>query len=182
MGESFINMSESNLYWTNPDWQKQAHDWIRAEAGRQSIHITGAIEQFHMYPWSTVLRVPTSEGALFFKATAAETVYEAALTQKLAGWVPDCMPELVAVDPARGWMLMCDGGEQLRASIRPTRDLSPWNPVITRYAEVQIGLANHFSRCLLGFPDHRLAHCRLYAIAQKEESLLIDHEKDGSGE
>ncbi len=172
--------SEPRLYWTNPDWQKQAHDWIRAETRHQSIRITGEIEQPHMYPWSTVLRVPTNEGMLFFKATAAETVYESTLTERLAGWYPDCMPELVAVDTRRGWMLMRDGGEQLRASIRPTRDVSPWNPVITRYAEVQIKLAEHILELLaLGIPDHRLAALpALYLqLLQDEESLLIDQEK-----
>jgi hypothetical protein len=133
-----------------------------------------------MYPWSTVLRVPTNEGTLFFKATAAETVYESALTERLAGWYPDCMPELVAVEALRGWMLMRDGGEQLRLSIRPTKDVTPWNPVITRYAEVQVGLAKHVPELLaLGIPDHRLAGLpALYTqLLNEEESLLIDQEK-----
>lgn len=168
------------LLWQDADWQKKAHTWIQAEAARHSIHVTGEIEQPHMYPWSTVLRAPTDQGMLFFKATAAETVYEAALTQKLTGWYPDCMPELVAVDTTRGWMLMRDGGEQLRASIRPTKDLSPWNPVITRYAEVQIGLADHLLELLaLEIPDHRLASLpALYTqLLRDQESLLIDREK-----
>ncbi|HET9910669.1 MAG TPA: phosphotransferase [Anaerolineales bacterium] len=168
------------LLWQDPDWQKQAHEWIRAESARQSIRLTSEIEQPHMYPWSTVLRVPSNEGTLFFKATAAETVYESALTEKLADWYPDCMPELVAVDPKRGWMLMRDGGEQLRLSIRPTKDVTSWNPVIARYAEVQIGLAKHVLELLaLGVPDHRLAVLpALYTqLLNNEESLLIDQEK-----
>ncbi|RPJ23568.1 MAG: hypothetical protein EHM33_20515 [Chloroflexi bacterium] len=172
--------TQITLLWQDPDWQKHAQAWIQAEAARQSIRITGEIEQPHMYPWSTVLRVPTNEGMLFFKATAAETVYESALTEKLAGWYSDCMPELVAVDTARGWMLMRDGGEQLRLSIRPTRDLAPWNPVISRYSEVQLGLAEHLIQILsLGIPDHRLAVLpALYSqLLAQEESLLIDQEK-----
>jgi aminoglycoside/choline kinase family phosphotransferase len=126
------------------------------------------------------MRVLSNEGTLFFKATAAETVYESALTQKLAGWYPDSMPELIAVDMTRGWMLMRDGGEQLRASIRPTQDIQPWEPVITRYAELQIGLAEHVSEVLaLGIPDHRLATLpRLFSgfLAEKDH-LMIDQEK-----
>src|SRR5690606_30801787 len=122
-----------------------------------SIRITGEIEQPHAYAWSTVLHVPTDQGKLFFKATAPETIYEAALTQSLARWFPDCMPDLVAVEPRRGWMLMRDGGEQLRASIRPTKNIEPWKPVIKRYAEVQIGLAQHVTEILsLRVPDYRL--------------------------
>jgi len=99
-----MSSTPSQLRWHNPDWQKQAHAWIRSEAERNSIQITGEIEQPHAYAWSTVMRVPSSEGTLFFKATASETIYEIALTEKLAGWFPDCMPDLVAVDTARGWM------------------------------------------------------------------------------
>jgi aminoglycoside/choline kinase family phosphotransferase len=126
------------------------------------------------------MRVSSNEGMLFFKATASETIYEIALTEKLAGWFPDCMPELVAVDTARGWMLMRDGGEQLRASIRPTQDIKPWEPVITQYAELQIGLAEHVNEILaLSIPDHRLSALpALYTqLLADTDSLLIDQEK-----
>ena len=172
--------TQPQLPWHDQAWQKQAQAWIHAEAQKNSIDITGEIEQPHMYPWSTVLRVLSNEGTLFFKATAPETIYESALTQKLAEWYPDCMPELIAVDTARGWMLMRDGGRQLRAAIRPTRDIKPWEPVITRYAELQIGLVDHVSEILaLGIPDHR-PHV-LPALYEKllldEASLMIDQEK-----
>lgn len=172
--------SELKLKWEDSNWQKQAHEWIRAETNHHSIQITGEIEQPHVYPWSTVMRVPTNEGTLFFKATAMETVYESALTQMLAAWFPDCMPDLVAVDTTRGWILMRDGGEQLRASIRPTQDIKPWEPVITKYAELQIGLAGHVSEILaLGIPDHRpAALSALYRqLLADKESLMIGQEK-----
>jgi len=171
---------QSRLLWQDPAWRKQATDWIQAETARQSIRIIGEIEQPHVYPWSTVLRIPSNEGTLFFKSTAAETVYEAALTQALATWYPDWMPEFVAVDAARGWMLMRDGGEQLRASIRPTQDIAPWRPVILRYAEVQVGLAEHVTELLsLSIPDHRLIILPpLYSqLLADQESLMIDQEK-----
>ena len=170
----------SQLRWQDPDWRKQVNDWIHAETKRHSIEITGEIEQPHVYAWSTVMHIPTDQGKLFFKATAPETIYEAALTQALANWFPDCMPEFVAVDPRRGWMLMRDGGEPLRASIRPTKDLAPWKPVIARYAEVQIGLAEHVTELLsLRLPDHRLSVLPglFTQLLADEESLMIDQEK-----
>ena len=122
------------------------------------------------------MRVSSNEGVLFFKATAPETMHEIALTQKLAEWYPDDMPKLIAVDTTLGWMLMRDGGEPLRASIRPMKDIKPWKPVIRRYAELQIGLAEHVDEILaLGIPDHRLAALSpLYSqLLANEESLLI---------
>jgi phosphotransferase family enzyme len=172
--------TESQLRWHDPDWRRAAHEWIRAEANRQSIQLIGEIEQPHAYAWSTVMRVPSNEGMLFFKATALETVYEAALTQKLVGWFPDCMPEILAVDLPRGWMLMRDGGEQLRAFVRPTQDIKPWESVLTRYAELQIGLVEHLSEVLaLGIPDHRLAVLpSLYSqFLTEKDDLMIDQEK-----
>jgi len=173
-------VSESQLRWQDPKWLDQAHTWIRAQCAEQNIAVTGSIEQPHIYPWSTVLHVPTNEGTLFFKATAPETIYEIALTQTLADWYPDSMPELVATDTTRGWMLMRDGGEPLRASIRPAKDTAPWKPVIARYAELQIDLAKHVPELLaLGIPNHGLA--TLPALFERlltdEASLLIDQPK-----
>ena len=171
---------QTQFLWQDPDWRKQVNDWIHAETKRHSIQITGEIEQPHMYAWSTVLHVPTDQGTLFFKATAPETIYEAALTQALSNWYPDCMPAFVSVDAGRGWMLMRDGGEQLRASIRPTQDIVPWQPVILRYAEVQVGLAEHVTELLsLRLPDHRLSVLPglFTQLLADEESLMIDQER-----
>jgi hypothetical protein len=172
--------NQSQLIWQDPDWRKQVTAWISEHMASHSIRLTGEIEQPHMYAWSTVLHVPTDQGKLFFKATAPETIQEAALTQALSTWFPDCMPELVAVDSGRGWMLMRDGGEQLRASIRPTKDLTPWQPIIQRYAEVQIGLTEHITELLsLRLPDHRLQVLPglFRKLVAEEQSLMIDQEK-----
>jgi hypothetical protein len=170
----------SQLLWQDLDWKKQVREWIHAQAQGHSILVTGEIEQPHMYAWSTVLHVPTDQGKLFFKATTHETIYEAALTQALARWFPDCMPEFVAVDAGRGWMLMRDSGEQLRASIRPTKDIAPWKPVIKRYAEVQIGLSEHITEMLsLRIPDHRLSvlPTLFNQLLADESNFMIDQEK-----
>ena len=116
------------LPWQDPDWMKHAHAWIHAEAQRHSIHVTGEIEQPHLYPWSTVLTVPAEEGRLFFKATALETIFEAALTQKLAEWQPDCMPELVSGRRAR-----------LDADARWRRAASPFHTTDTGYPALVAG-------------------------------------------
>ena len=172
--------SQSPRIWQDPAWRKQVTEWIHEELQRHSLRITGEIEQPRMLAWSTVLHVPTDQGKLFFKATAPETIYEAALTQALANWFPDCMPELIAVEAGRGWMLTRDGGEQLRATIRPTKDLVPWQPVILRYAQVQVGLAEHLTELLsLRLPDNRLNVLPgLFSeLLADEESLMIDQEK-----
>lgn len=173
-------MNESILHWQDPNWLNQAHDWIRTEAGKHNIKIIAEIEQPHIYPWSTVLKVSTNEGTLYFKATAPETVYESALTEKLAELYPKATPELIATDTTRGWMLMRDAGEPLRASIRPTKDVTPWKPVIKLFSEVQVGCVEHVPELLaLGIPDWRLTHLpKLYTeLLNDTDSILVDQPK-----
>ena len=172
--------TESSLHWQDPAWQKEVHEWIYAQVGKHGISMSGDIEQPHIYPWSTVLRIPTDQGMLFFKATAPETVYESALTQKLAELYPRALPEFIATDTTHGWMLMRDGGEALRASIRPTKDIKPWKPVIKLFSEVQLSCVEHVPELLaLGIPDWRLAHLpRLYKeLLANGDSMLVDQSK-----
>ena len=173
--------ADQALLWRSSAWRKQAEDWIRAETSRNGIHVDGPIEQPHLYPWSTVLRIPSSAGVLFFKATAPETRYEAALTETLARWQPDCTPELVSVDRGLGWMLMHDGGQQLRSFIRPTRDPTAWGPVIERFAELQIGMVDHVTELLdMGVPDWRLSRLpNLYSEFLEDGQILCVDEPKG---
>lgn len=53
---------------------------------------------------------------------------------------------------------MRDAGRRLRDTIRPTRDIRPWLPVLPLYAEMQIELAARVPELLsLGVPDRRLS-------------------------
>ncbi len=163
---------KSDVLWTQPDWLKQATEWIRAELDRHGIRVNGAIEQPHVRPWSTVLRVPTSGGDVYFKAVPPTLGHEMAITQQLARWRPDCMPQILATDLSRGWMLMADGGTRLRSIIQSTRDIKPWKSALPVYAELQIEMASRVGELLtLGAPDRRLA-----ALPGQYEGLLNDAE------
>jgi hypothetical protein len=69
------------LPWTSPEWLAEATTWIR-----QRAEVVGEIEQPHVRWWSTVLRVSTTGGDLYFKAVAPLHRFEAALT----GCSPSC--------------------------------------------------------------------------------------------
>src|SRR5439155_16178741 len=109
-------------------------------------------------PWSTVLRLPTSAGAVWFKANHPSLAHEAGVVALIARRRPDLVPELLAADLERGWMLMSDGGERLREVIARERDLSRWLELLPRYAELQIDLVGGADELVaLGAPDRRLA-------------------------
>lgn len=168
--EQSVADQDSRLPWARPGWFEQAIAWIHAELERQNIRVSGTIDQPHVRPWSTVLRVPTSEGDVYFKATMPVLAHEPALTRALSRWRPDVMLQLLATDLGRGWMLMADGGTRLREVIRADRDLRHWEALLPIYAELQIELSGRLHELLaLGAPDRRLA-----ALPAQYERLLAD--------
>ena len=80
--------------WTDPLWLAEAHEWIHAEVARLDLGAVGAIDQHHVRPWSTVMRVPTESGDVYFKANAAALQHEAAAVTLIAAHRPDCVPPL----------------------------------------------------------------------------------------
>jgi aminoglycoside/choline kinase family phosphotransferase len=141
------------MQWTDPDWLAEAHAWIAAH-----VSPTGEIEQPHVRPWSTVMRVPTADGAVWFKANSPQQRFEAALVGVLASERPDVVPPLVAVDLDRGWMLMADAGERLREIAARERSYARWLEILPLMAGVQIDLARRADELVaLGVPDLRLA-------------------------
>jgi hypothetical protein len=150
---SYVRQVWSRLPWTQREWLAEAAAWIRAR-----VAVTGEIEQPHVRWWSTVLRVPTAEGDLFFKAVAPIHRFEAALTARLSVLQPGRVTEVVDVDPERGWFLMRDGGTRLRELLESPADLHHWERVLPEYARLQLEVALHADEFLaLGTPDERLA-------------------------
>ena len=140
--------------WTDPEWLAEAEAWIRANAPGA----VQAIEQPHVRPWSTALRVETSDGVVWFKANGPSQVQEAPVTDLLAGIRPDLLPELLAWDGGAGWMLVRDAGERLRELVARERSLGRWLDALPRYAELQLAVAPAADELVeRGAPDRRLA-------------------------
>jgi hypothetical protein len=149
----------SALLWTQPEWLNQAQSWIESALAQHGIQTYGAVEQPHIRPWSTVLRVPTRSGDYFFKASAKALRHEAALTQKLSHWQPRSTPRVLAADVERGWLLLADGGTRLRDLLRSEADLRLWEMILPSYAELQIECAHRQDQLwATGLPDRRLAN------------------------
>lgn len=158
------------MRWFEPDWREEAETWIRERA-----RVTGSIEQPHVYPWATAMRVPTAEGDLWFKAVGAGHLFEPRLTTLLAEAFPGRVTDVIEIDAERGWMLMRDAGTRLRELERA--GLSDWEAVLPRYAEIQIGMAARIAELLdLGVPDQRLAGLAndVEALLDDDRALLLD--------
>jgi hypothetical protein len=131
--------------WTTGGWRERVLAWVE----EQGVHPRGQVTQPRLTPWSTALRVPTADGAVWFKAAGPGCAFEARLLQALAAYGSPYVVTPLAVDVARGWLLLPDCGPTLRE--RGTT-LADWELVLPRYAELQRSLEH---RALPGVDDLR---------------------------
>lgn len=92
--------------WARDGWRGELRSWLDDEAARLGRRVV-ALEQVKTWGISTVLRVGTDRGDLWFKVSAALPLFvnEAVVTQRLAERFPGLVPAPVAVDAERGWLL-----------------------------------------------------------------------------
>jgi hypothetical protein len=127
----------------------ELHEWLAGHG----VEPTGAIETIHERPWSTVLLVPTAEGDLFLKQEQPVQEYEVALTVALASRWPDRVPEVVAADLERSWLLTRDGGTRIADS----GEFDAFPRALELYGELQVGEVAHVEELLeIGLRDLRL--------------------------
>jgi hypothetical protein len=151
--------------WTRPGWYAEALPWIdeHLDAPR-----TGVPAQVRSWGLSNVLRCPTSKGDVYFKAIAHSSTirpvsddalpllfaHEPRLLRHLADERPDLVPEPVAIDDARAWMLLPDLGPMLAAET----DVDVWIRAIRGHAQLQRGYADQPDKLLeFSCVDRRLA-------------------------
>jgi hypothetical protein len=115
----------------------------------------GEIVQVYVRSWSTVMRVPSDRGLLFFKASGPPQAMEVAIVNLLSKWRTDVVAPL-ASDERLAWMLMRDGGTRLRELPQNT-DVEMWTRVVAEYADLQRTVAEHVDELLAaGARDFRL--------------------------
>ncbi|HUP28223.1 MAG TPA: hypothetical protein VM409_07295, partial [Chloroflexia bacterium] len=104
--------------WAREGWLPGAEAWIRQELERLGIKVTGDVEQDKTWSISCLLRVPTDQGTVYFKAVPAIFAQEPLITKALAECFPGLVPEPLAInvgDPEQSWMLLADiGGVEMR--------------------------------------------------------------------
>ena len=160
-----------------PEIQLNETTWIEQSLQQRGINITGEITETHIRPWSTVLRVPTAAGDVYFKAVSPAFAFEPPITQALYRWRPDCVTEVFTVDAQQGWMLTADGGKTLRLAFADGLDMRAWDEALALYSGLQIDLAGHVDELLaMGTRNRRLARLpELYRdLVEDTEWLLID--------
>lgn len=106
---------ERRVPWACAGWFDEATAWIEESLAAKGAVPSGRIEQKRAWCLSCVLRVPTSTGNVFFKATVNSPLFvdEGRVMRGLARIFPKHVPRPLAVDRSRRWMLLGDLGPEL---------------------------------------------------------------------
>ena len=92
--------------WARQGWFAEAALWIREQAEASGLEPIGNVEVVAQWPLSSVLRLDTDDGRVYFKAAFTIFRHEPAITAALAAEHPALVPHLLAADGERAWLLM----------------------------------------------------------------------------
>ncbi|HUR74660.1 MAG TPA: phosphotransferase [Sporichthya sp.] len=142
--------------WSTPQWRTEATAWADERLAAHGLERTGDVEQPHLRSWATVLRIPTSGGAVWLKAPGGGTAFEIPLYPLLLAAAPDQVLHPLAIDPDRRWLLLPDGGPPLGELAKGPALIDALVDALPGYARLQRRLASRADDLLgIGLPDLR---------------------------
>jgi hypothetical protein len=166
--------------WRDPAWRAEVDGWVAEQLSALGMRQTGGAKQDRSYPWSTVIEVPTKDGSVWFKANARGMHQEAALYDVLVRRAPEHVLHPLALDVDRGWLLLPDGGQTLRAVEGARTDLGVWEQLLVEYSHLQRELEPYvdelFAAGLVDATPSALPAMR-DALLADERVILLDTDK-----
>lgn len=134
------DIASREVPWALPGWFDAAAAWIYAQLDRLEMRAIAPIEQVKSWAIASVLRLNTTAGTVYFKATPDLFAQEPEFTQALAKYYPANLPRVLAADFEKHWILMHDvGGETLQQ----VPDILHWEAAIRQFAKIQIDSVKH---------------------------------------
>jgi hypothetical protein len=144
--------------WSSAAWRELAVTWLDAQLAHEGIQRTGDVEQPHLRPWATALKAPTTHGPIWLKAAGPGTAFEVGLYGLLHRAAPECVLAPIASAPARGWIVLPDGGQPLGERVTGDDLVDALVTVLAHYGRLQRELAPQVGEMLaLGLGDMRPA-------------------------
>jgi Phosphotransferase enzyme family len=159
--------------WARRGWFALAESWIQEQLTRLNYTIVAPIEQVKVWSVSCVLRVPTTHGNVYFKASLNGFMqthtpmsssdkqgilpllfaHEPMLIQSLSARYPRHAPTLLAMDRERCWMLLAEFGTRLDDHA----DKTAQENALEVYSHMQVAATQHTDSLFAeGFLDRRL--------------------------
>jgi hypothetical protein len=138
--------------WARAGWLAEAEAWVRDQLTEHGLQVTGPVAQVKAWSISCILRAPTEAGPVYFKAVPPLFAGEPTLTAWLSRRYPGQVPEVLALDPERRWLLLLE----IRGAQLP--DLASREEALRRFARLQIDHVGREEDLLAaGVVDRRLA-------------------------
>jgi hypothetical protein len=143
--------SWQNVPWSSPSWLAKATEWINKCVQSIGATVIGDPVQVRVWAISCVLRVSTTAGVFYFKASPHFWDYEPIVARYLLGNFPHYMVDVAAVEPEQHWMLT----KEWAGSPPETRE--EWCKVLQVLREIQRHCDNRLDALLsLGCKNRRL--------------------------
>ncbi|HEX6150587.1 aminoglycoside phosphotransferase family protein [Nocardioides sp.] len=120
--------------WFHRGWYDEVEAWVDGELAVTGRRRTGVMRVSRVWSISAVLRIPTDTGDVWFKGSCDLFRGEAGLHRVLAEHFPDVVPELIATDDSRGWLLM----EPMRGAGESDRAPGADVALAARWGDVQL--------------------------------------------
>jgi hypothetical protein len=151
--------------WEQRGFFRCATEWTVDQLKRLNVEPSGEPVQVKgVWGYSTVIRFATSIGNVYFKAVSALQSNEPVLLKELAKRWPQNVPQVIASDDDRRWMLMRDFGGTETAKLPDDHHAR----CARRFAEIQIDAALDLAR----WQKATCAHRSLAFIASSIDVLL----------
>jgi hypothetical protein len=141
--------------WAARGWFGEAEGWLRSTMAALGRPVTGTVRQAQVWRISCLLRAPTGDGEVWFKASTSSPLFvnEGLVMSALANLFPGQVPAPLAVEPGRGWMVLADFGPEVGWEA----PLEVVEEVARAYAGMQVRAAGQVDRLLgAGCLDRRL--------------------------
>ena len=113
-------------------WLHDVRSWI-VEKTRADVDIEIVRER----AWGVIVRATTADNVLFFKEPGPGGRHESVVVEDIAMRSPGLVPDIVAADHERSWLLMHDHGSPMWDSLAPEDQVAILEHVLPRYAEMQ---------------------------------------------
>ena len=135
--------------WSRPGFRAAALAWVDDQLGRNGVRRVGEPDE-RIRNWSSVWKVPTDDGQVWFKAEGVGQAFEAKLYPVLQRLVPRHVLHPLAVDLERHWLLLPDGGPILRSVVGEDAErlVDAMVAFLPEYAQLQLDLVPHVDELL----------------------------------
>ena len=131
-------------------------DWIK-DALRNHFGAVQHVETVKLRPWSQVYRIVAEQGISYFKICSPDAQHEITLLEWLLPDHSALLPEIIAVFPDQGWILMADAGIPFRDLPQSENQRQSLHSLLSSYARLQQHSLNQIDDFLeMSLPDRRL--------------------------